>query len=129
MRSLTRKVLIAALVAAIPLLVYSASPQQNLANFASYLVANSSGNVTLGPPTSGTALTVTGVSGSLGITATQPVGHPGFTVATLPTCNATLKGGMAYVTDATAPTYNAALTGGSNVIVPVFCNGTAWSSH
>lgn len=53
----------------------------------------------------------------------------GFTVATLPTCNASTKGGMAYVTDATTPTYNATLTGGSNVIVPVFCNGTAWTSH
>jgi len=52
-----------------------------------------------------------------------------YTVATLPTCNTTLKGGMAYVTDATAPTYNGALTGGGSVVVPVFCNGSSWVSN
>lgn len=51
------------------------------------------------------------------------------TVATLPACTATLQGRMAAVSDATTPTYNAALVGGGAVIVPVFCNGTAWSSH
>ena len=54
---------------------------------------------------------------------------PSSTVAQLPTCNAARKGMLRYVTDATTPTYNAALTGGSNVIVPVHCNGSAWSSH
>lgn len=87
------------------------------------------GNVTISAPTAGTALTVTGLSGQMGILATQPVGLPAFTVGTLPTCNATLKGGMAYVTDATAPAYNVTLTGGSTVVVPVFCNGTSWTSH
>lgn len=77
----------------------------------------------------GVPLIATGISGRLAISATQPVGLPNFTVSTLPTCNATLKGGLAYVTDATAPTYNATLTGGGAIIVPVFCNGTAWTSH
>lgn len=51
------------------------------------------------------------------------------TVATLPTCNASLAGTWAVVSDATTPTYNGTLTGGSNVNVPVYCNGTAWTSH
>ena len=52
-----------------------------------------------------------------------------YTVATLPTCSATYKGGLAYVTDALAPTYNGTLTGGGAVVIPVFCNGTSWTSH
>lgn len=87
------------------------------------------GNWTINAPTSGTALAVTGLSGQLGISSTQPIGLPGFTVSTLPTCNTALKGGMAYVTDATSPTYNGALTGGGSTVVPVFCNGSAWTSH
>lgn len=90
---------------------------------------NSTGTVAVQTPTSGTAVTVGGISGQLAISAAQPVGLPAFTVATLPTCNTTLKGSMAYVTDATAPTYNAALTGGGAVVVPVFCSGSAWTSH
>lgn len=53
----------------------------------------------------------------------------GYTVATLPNCSSTRPGIMAYVTDATAPTYNGALVGGGAVTVPVFCNGTTWTSH
>lgn len=68
--------------------------------------------------------------GSGGVISLQSIATlPSFTVAGLPGCSATFKGGLAYVTDATAPTYNAALTGGGAVIVPVFCNGTAWTSH
>ena len=52
----------------------------------------------------------------------------GFTVATLPTASAALKGATAFVTDATTPTYLGALTGGGAVCCPVFCNGTAWVS-
>lgn len=52
-----------------------------------------------------------------------------YTVATLPTCNASSKALLLVVTDATAPTYNAALTGGGAVVVPVLCNGSAWTSH
>lgn len=63
-----------------------------------------------------------GTSSSLLVSAT-------YTVATLPTCNATLKGSLASVTDATAPTYNAALTGGGAVSIPVYCNGSAWTAH
>lgn len=59
----------------------------------------------------------------------QVVPLSGYTVATLPTCNAAIKGSMAYVTDATTPTYNAALSGSGAVIVPVFCTGAAWTSH
>ncbi|WP_342727902.1 hypothetical protein AAFG07_14710 [Bradyrhizobium sp. B097] len=52
-----------------------------------------------------------------------------FTVATLPTCNSAMQDAMAAVTDATAPTYNGALVGGGAVRVPVYCNGSAWTSH
>lgn len=51
------------------------------------------------------------------------------TVAALPTCNAAAEGTWSIVTDATTPTYNGALTGGGAVRVPVYCNGTAWTSH
>jgi hypothetical protein len=51
------------------------------------------------------------------------------TVSALPTCNAAIKGALRTVSDATTPTYNGALTGGSTVVVPVFCNGSAWVSH
>ena len=53
----------------------------------------------------------------------------GYTVATLPACTSGMKGGMAYVTDAASPTYTATLTGSGAVVVPVFCNGSAWTSH
>ncbi len=52
-----------------------------------------------------------------------------YTVATLPTCNVGAEGSIAYVTDAITPTYNGALTGGGAVRVPVFCDGSAWTSH
>lgn len=81
--------------------------------------------------TSGGASTTTTVLALPGgaLSVSSPVVLPLYTVATLPTCNAALKAGMAYVTDATAPTYNGALTGGGAVGVPAVCNGTAWSSH
>ncbi|MDR3534931.1 MAG: glycosyl hydrolase family 28-related protein [Acetobacteraceae bacterium] len=52
-----------------------------------------------------------------------------YTVSALPTCNSSLVGAMAAVTDATSPTYNGTLTGGGSVSVPVYCNGTAWTAH
>lgn len=63
-----------------------------------------------------------------GDVVTNTVDTAGFTVATLPTCNAGAAGTRAYVTDATAPTYLGALVGGGAVVAPVFCNGTAWVS-
>ncbi len=51
-----------------------------------------------------------------------------YTVATLPSCSSNTYG-FAAVSDATAPTYNGALTGGGAVKVPVFCDGTSWTSH
>jgi hypothetical protein len=52
-----------------------------------------------------------------------------YTVATLPTASATLKGSLAYVTDATLTIITGlglAPTGGGSNIVPVFCDGTNW---
>lgn len=67
------------------------------------------------------------VSGAL--TASSGVVLPITTVAALPTCVAGLSGTMRAVSDATTPAYNATLTGGGAVAVPVYCNGTAWTSH
>jgi hypothetical protein len=68
--------------------------------------------------------------GPFGATIVQGQKSVPYTVATLPACNANTAGiDNFYVTDATAPTYNGALTGGGAVIVPVFCSGTAWTSH
>ncbi|MDE2563322.1 MAG: hypothetical protein KGL48_13855 [Sphingomonadales bacterium] len=53
----------------------------------------------------------------------------GYTVATLPACNSGATGALAYVTDATAATYNSSPTGGGSQVLPVFCNGTAWTEH
>lgn len=52
-----------------------------------------------------------------------------YTVATLPTCNAGLQDAMAIATDTTSPTYNSALIGSGAIRVPVYCNGTIWTSH
>jgi hypothetical protein len=59
----------------------------------------------------------------------QGVLLPLTTVSALPTCNSAAKGWLYAVSDATAPTYNGALTGGGAVSVPVYCNGTSWTSH
>ena len=61
-------------------------------------------------------------------TYTQPIILADYTVSTLPTCSSYTRG-FASVHDATSPTYNGTLTGGGTVTVPVFCNGTSWTSH
>lgn len=53
----------------------------------------------------------------------------GYTVATLPTCNAGTQGAKAYVTDALGPAFLVAVVGGGAVVSPTFCNGTAWVSE
>lgn len=52
-----------------------------------------------------------------------------FTVASLPTCSASIANMLAAVSDATSPAYNGALTGGGSVKIPVFCTGVAWTAH
>jgi len=47
----------------------------------------------------------------------------------LPKCGAALMGQGASVSDATSPTYNGSYTGGGTVQVPVYCNGTTWTTH
>jgi len=63
------------------------------------------------------------------ITASALLQLPVTTVASLPACAAGNKGALYAVSDATSPTYNATLTGSGAVSVPVYCNGTAWTSH
>jgi hypothetical protein len=50
----------------------------------------------------------------------------GFTVGTLPACNAGNIGARSHVTDATAPAFLTALVGGGAVVSPAFCDGTNW---
>jgi hypothetical protein len=52
-----------------------------------------------------------------------------YTVSTLPTCNASLKASVVWVTDATSPTYRGALTGSGTVGALVACDGTSWTSQ
>jgi hypothetical protein len=52
-----------------------------------------------------------------------------YTVATLPTCNASFEGQMEGVSDALSPAYLAVVTGGGTVHAPVYCNGTNWVAH
>ena len=55
---------------------------------------------------------------------------PTYTVATLPVCDATREGGMAYVTDSAAVTYrNGVNNGGGSLKAPVFCTGVVWEYH
>lgn len=63
------------------------------------------------------------------VQTTGPVQLPAYTVATLPTCSATLQYSMAVVTDASSPTYNGALAAGGSAKIPVFCNGSKWTAH
>jgi hypothetical protein len=60
----------------------------------------------------------------------QPAGQlPVLTVGTLPSCGSAQKGLMYAVSDASSPTYNGALMGSGSSVIPVFCNGTAWTTH
>jgi hypothetical protein len=66
--------------------------------------------------------------------STGPVQLPAYTVATLPTCGASIVNSIAAVTDQNgAPAYRAALTGGGNLRLPVYCgyNGATytWEAH
>lgn len=47
----------------------------------------------------------------------------------IPSCVAGLAGAWAYVSDATTPTYGGTYTSGGAVSAPLYCNGTAWSTH
>lgn len=69
-----------------------------------------------------------GASGELVAFATGAV-LKSTVVASLPTCDTAEEGTLYYVTDATSPTYNGTLTGGGSVVVPAFCNGSAWTAH
>ena len=54
----------------------------------------------------------------------------GYTIATLPTCNATTKGATAYITNGqTSPGYLGAVSTTGTTIAPVFCNGSGWVYH
>jgi hypothetical protein len=74
------------------------------------------------------ATTLSAASGKP-VNTTSPFQLPSYIVSTLPACSSVYEGALAYVTDASSPTYNGSLTGSSTGIVPVFCNGTAWTSH
>lgn len=58
-----------------------------------------------------------------------PVKVAAYTVAGLPTCNATMQNSLAVATDTASPAYNAIVTGASSTRIPVFCDGTNWRAH
>jgi len=47
----------------------------------------------------------------------------------LPACAPSLSGQSAIVSDASAPTYNGVYANGGTVQVPVYCDGTHWTTH
>ena len=47
----------------------------------------------------------------------------------LPACVASLSGQSAIVADASAPTYNGVYASGGTLQVPVYCDGTHWTTH
>ncbi len=47
-------------------------------------------------------------------------------VAELPTCDSSVQGGRAFVTNATASTFFSVVVGGGSTFAPVFCDGTSW---
>ena len=57
------------------------------------------------------------------------IGVNPLTVITLPACGASTRYYWAVVTDALTPTYRGAAIGGGSVVVPVFCDGTSWTTH
>lgn len=94
-----------------------------LANNNFFLYDNAASAFVMQMPSAGT-LTISPVTAfSAGVQL------PVTTVAALPSCGAGQKGLVYAVSDATAPTYNGVLTGGGAVSVPVYCNGSAWTSH
>lgn len=108
----------------------------NQDNSASYFNLFGDGGINVGGPTGGNqgvnTINSQGafyVNGNKFVDSAATVLLRTYTVATLPACATGTKGGLAYVTDATAPTYGAALTGGGAVVIPVFCNGVAWTAH
>jgi hypothetical protein len=62
-------------------------------------------------------------------TSAKPVQLPTYTVAGLPTCNATYARSIVWVSDMTAPTYRGALVGGGTVGATAACDGTSWTSQ
>ncbi|MFC2255106.1 hypothetical protein ACETRX_36610 [Labrys portucalensis] len=63
------------------------------------------------------------------VRANVPVRLPAYTVASLPACNASIAGGVTYVTDAMTPAYNSALSGGGTTRTLAMCNGSQWTAH
>lgn len=71
------------------------------------------------------AITVHGSTTSLGGLMTLA----GYTVGTLPKCDAATKGALAHATDVVTVGYNVSPKGGGENDVPVYCNGTMWTIH
>lgn len=103
----------------------STSVQDNFSSNGNSFMQSVGGQLAIGTGATSTSCG-TGVEVCILGGAIQP---PSYTVATLPTCGASIAGAIAYVTDATSPAYNATLTGGGAIKTLAMCNGSAWTAH
>jgi hypothetical protein len=67
--------------------------------------------------------------GAKTLTTNKPLQLPGYTVAMLPACNASLKGAYVHATDIVSVNYNIVPVGGGVNDAPVYCDGTSWKIH
>ena len=95
---------------------------------AGQIAAWANANTVQGQATTGTGNVVLATGATLA--PATLLGTGSYTVATLPTPAAGIKGQRTFVTDATLASYAvgiaAAATGGGSHFLPVFCDGTAW---
>ena len=64
------------------------------------------------------------------LSVNEPLTVQSYTIAGLPTCGASLKGAIAYVSNGqTTPPYLGAVSTTGAVVAPVFCNGSGWVYH
>lgn len=88
---------------------------------------NSTGNVTISAPSSGTSLAVTAVAGALAADFTAgPIKTRATTVAGLLAAATAGAGARDFVTDANATTFASVVAGGGANGVPVYSDGAAW---
>ena len=102
-------------------------------------ITTGSGNIVIGNSLTATAPTANNqidigdqivvANGVTTVTSPLVMRLPVTTVAALPPCGASQTGAMYAVSDALSPGYNSPVAGGGTNVIPVFCNGSAWTAH